>query len=98
MKNKYYPQETEAEIQHKNLINQYYPDLTQAEINEKNAIAALGPEQLKELMIKNEWAPKLNQAQIDSSKALSNYRNMGGGVRGVGQQELMGLQRQLQIQ
>ena len=79
--------------------NQYYAPNIQSEIalrnQQANEIQQLLPGRKQEYEIKNKYLPEMQQAQINNYNALSNYRNMGGAGMGVGQKEIMGLQRQL---
>jgi hypothetical protein len=99
--NQYLPQKLALANAFSQLQNKYYAPNIMSEIASRNAntneTQTMLPLKAQELNLKNKFYPELTQAQIGAQNSLSNYRQMGGMQMGVGQKELMGLQRQLLI-
>lgn len=101
IQNQYMPDKLRLANAFQQLQNQYYGPNIQSEIQNRNALTqkynTMVPLEAQELSLKNQLYPQLTQAQIGAQNALSNFRLMGGAQMGVGQKEIMGLQRQLMV-
>jgi hypothetical protein len=99
IENQYMPEKLKLANAFAGLQNQYYAPNIQSEINNRNALTnkynTMTPLEARELEIKNQFGAQREQANINSQKAMANYRNMGGSGMGVGQKQIMGLQQQL---
>lgn len=101
IENQYLPQKLQLANAMQEMQNKYYAPNIQSEISERNALTnkynMMTPLEAQELKLKNQFYPQVTQAQIGAQNALSNIRSLGGAQMGVGQKEILGLQRQLQI-
>lgn len=100
--NQYLPDKLKLANAFSQLQNQYYAPNIQSEIANRNALTqkynTMTPLEAEELRLKNQFYPDVTKSSIEAQKALSNYRATGGASMGVGQKELMGLERQLQME
>lgn len=108
LENQYYGPEKESEIgqrkavtEGQNIFNQYAPDkykLSNEAAQQQNVFnQQMNPYKLEKERILLENLPASEKARIESQKSMANWRNSGGMQMGVPQKELLGLQRQLQI-
>lgn len=111
LENKYYAPNIESEINSKNALtqgqnitNKFLPQNLQSEINSRNALTnkanVMTPLEATNQRNINDWYARKAQSDIDTNKALSSYRAMGGGrgVGGVDNQQLTGLKQQVAIE
>jgi hypothetical protein len=93
--NQFMPEKLQLANALSQLQNQYYAPNIQSEIANRNAITqrsqTMTPLEAEELRLRNEYYPQAKEAEI-------NWRNMGGSNAGVGQKEIMQLQRQLGLE
>lgn len=99
--NQYMPQKMQLANELQQLKNKYYSPNILSEISQRNALTnkynTMTPLEAEQMRLSNQWAPQLNQSTVDTNRALSQYRLMGGGRMGVDQQAIQGLKGQIQL-
>lgn len=75
-------------IGNQRMQNQQMPQMQQQDL-EKMRLA----NQMQQMQ--NQYYPQKAEAEIEAQKAMANYRNMGGGRMGVGQQQINALKNQV---
>lgn len=83
------------------LTNQYYGPNMESQIGNRNAMTqkynTMTPLEAKELELKNQYYPEVTQGNLNSQKALADYRKTGGVGAGVDQKQLMAFKNQLAL-
>lgn len=83
IQNQYMPDKLKLANAYQQLQNQFYSPNIQSEIANRNALTnqynTMTPLKAQQLALENQFYPELTRSQINSQKAMANWRNMGGG-------------------